>query len=1136
MQCPKCQFENPEDSLFCGSCGSAIEVSCPNCGSTPPPNFKFCNKCGHDLSKPQEEPAKELSFDQKIEKIQKYLPQGLTEKILSQRERIEGERKQVTVMFCDMEGFTPLSEMLGIEDAYSIMDQVYEILIHKVHDYEGTVNEMTGDGIMALFGAPIALEDAPQRAIRSSLAIHRELAKFSDQFRQEKNDIPPVKMRIGIHTGPVVVGTVGNDLRVEFKAVGDTVNLASRMEGQAQPGTTYVTDDTFKLTEGLFRFEALGEKEIKGKKEPIKVYRAIAPSTSRTRFDVSAERGLTPFVGRERELEILLDGFERAKGGRGQAFSIVSEAGIGKSRLLYEFRKALASADLIFLEGRCLSYSSGVAYHPVIDILKANFDIRQGDKDSEIREKVKKGLEVIRLDEASSLPYLLELFSVKDSGIDKIPMSPEAKKDRIIEAINRITLQGSQIRPLILAYEDLHWSDKSSEEVLKYVLESIPGARVLMIFTYRPEFVHTWGGKSYHNQINLNRLSNRESLSMVADLLNAESIDSDLEELILEKTEGVPFFIEEFIRSLNDLKLIEKKNNRYRLAKDIQDVSIPSTIQDVIMARVDSLPDGAKELLQTGSAIEREFSYDLIKRVKQLTEQELLSHLSVLKDSELLYERGIFPETAYIFKHALTRDVVYESILNKKKKKLHEEIGNAVEELYADRIEEQYELLAHHFALSEHWEKAVHFGRLAAEKAHKLSQFQQAVTTYEQTVKWLLKLPENKMRQENLVDIQQEICWSYIGLGQFEKAGEVGLQAETTAKLLDDRVRLGITYLGIGTAYVYQGNFKETEHYSLQAIQYLEGTSEERELAIANLVLGACYIGQGMWRKSEQRFSKAITAYEKLGQKTEYVMGWNALPYTILCGQLGYNLGIMGRIAEGKEFFERGFASELEEVSNLTTKMAYCSWQGLFISLIGEDNFGAVAMMDQLVELAEKSDSPFMILVFSVAKANVMLAIEDFGAVISSSQKALKAIEGKSIRTGHVINLYYDLVWAELELGDLRSAKQHYKEGRQLVELSPNWWTPRFDFLQGLLLMMEVSTDYPQAEEYFQKSIQFDEEVGAVVPAAQTRFYLTRMLARQGEVERSREMLTDLCSRFQSWNIPVWKQKCEQELETLASS
>ena len=1135
MECPKCQFENPVDSAFCGDCGAALEVSCPNCGAIPPPNFKFCNKCGHDLQKVPETPAKDLSFDQKIEKIQKYLPKGLTEKILSQRDRIEGERKQVTVMFCDMEGFTPLSELLGIEDAYAIMDQVYEILIHKVHDYEGTVNEMTGDGIMALFGAPIALEDAPQRAIRSSLAIHREMAKFSDQLRQENKDIPFIKMRVGIHTGPVVVGTVGNDLRVEFKAVGDTVNLASRMEGLAESGTTYITGDTFKLTEGLFRFEALGKKEIKGKKEPIKIYRAIATSTSRTRFDVSAERGLTPFVGRERELELLIDGFERAKGGRGQAFSIVSEAGIGKSRLLYEFRKAVSSSDVMFLEGRCLSYSSGVAYHPVIDILKANFDIRQGDGDLEIREKVKKGLEIIGLDEASSLPYLLELFSVKDSGIDQIPMSPEAKKDRIIEVINRITLKGSQIRPLILAYEDLHWSDKSSEEVLKSDLEGIAGAKVLMIFTYRPEFVHTWGGKSYHNQINLNRLSNRESLSMVADLLNTEQINSELEELILEKTEGVPFFIEEFLKSLNDLNLIEKKNNACRLAKDIQDVTIPSTIQDVIMARVDALPEGAKEVLQTGSAIEREFSYDLIKRVKELPEQELLSHLSVLKDSELLYERGIYPDTTYIFKHALTRDVVYESILSKKKKNLHEKIGDAVEELYADRIEEQYELLAHHYALSEQWEKAVHFGRLAAEKAHKLSQFQQAATIYEQTAAWLLKLPEDKVRQESLVDIQLEICWSKIGLGQFEKAEEVGLLAETTAKVLDDRVRLGMTYLGIGITYVFRGNFEKTEHYGLQAIQHLEGSGEERGLTVANLLLGGCYIGQGLWRKSQSHISKALSAYERLGQKTEYGIGLNLLGYTVGCGQLGYSLGVIGRIVEAKEFFEKGYTPELEQVSNLTTKMIYCSWQGLFISLIGEDHFGANARMDQLIELAEQSDSPFMILAFRVAKANILLGMGDFAPALFSCHKALKAIEGKPIRTGHVINLHFDLVRAELESGDLKSAKQHYEKGRKLAELAPSWWKPRFDFLQGHLLMAEASPDYIQAEKCFQKSIQGDEAVGAVVPAAQTRFYLAQVLAQKGEVEHSRSLLTQLRSDFQGWGIAVWQQKCEQELEALAS-
>jgi class 3 adenylate cyclase/tetratricopeptide (TPR) repeat protein len=1136
MKCPKCQFENPKEAGFCIECGNPMEYHCPKCGTITPATGKFCMECGHSLTFPSPESApKELSFDEKLDKVQRYLPKGLTEKILSQRDRIEGERKLVTVMFCDMAGFTAFAEKLGPEEAYSIMDQVYEILIHKVHDYEGTVNEMTGDGIMALFGAPIALEDAPQRTIRSALAIHREMARFSDKIKEEREGISPLKMRVGIHTGAVVVGTLGNDLRLEFKAVGDTVNLASRIEGLAEPGSSYVTEETFKLTEGFFRFEALGEKEVKGKEEPIKVYRVIAPSTRRTRFDVSAERGLTPFVGRDRELSLLLDGFERVKGSRGQAFSIVSEAGVGKSRLLYEFRKAVANENLTFLEGKCLSYSRGVVYHPLIDILKSNFDVQEGDGNSEIREKVKRGLKIIGMDEASTLPYLLELFSVKDSGIDKIPMSPEARKDRTMEVFKLITLKGSETRPVILAFEDLHWSDKSSEEVLKYALENIPGARVLMIFTYRPEFVHTWGGKSYHSQVNLNRLSNRESLTMVSKLLDTEDIDGNLEELILEKTEGVPFFIEEFIKSLKDLRIIERKDKKYYVGKDIQHVTIPSTIQDVIMTRVDSLPEAAKEVLQSGSVIEREFTYELIKRVTGLPEKELLSHLSVLKDSELLYERGIYPESTYIFKHALTREVVLDSILSRRKKNLHEEIGNAIEELYAARIEEQYELLAHHYGLAEDWENAVHFGRLAAEKAHKLSQFQQAVTLYEQATEWLLKLPENKIRQESLVDILLEVCWSNINLGQFERAEEVGLQAETTAKVLGDRKRLGITYLEIATAYIYRGNFKKTEHYALQAIEYLEGTGEESPLAIANNLLGGCYVAQGLWRKSEPRFSKAVMAYEKLDQKAEYVMGLNALPYTIGCSQLGYNLGVMGRIAEAKKLFEKGYAPELEQVSDLTTKMPYCSWQGLFISLIGEDHFGAAARMDQLVELAERSDSPFMILVFSVAKANVLLGMEEFGLALSSSQKALKAIKGKPIRTGHVVNLYYDLVLAELESGDQEGAKQHYEQGRPLVELAPNWWGPRFDFLQGLLLMAEASPDYTRAQEYFQKSIQGDEEVGAVVPAAQTRFYLAQVLAQKGEVERSRSLLTELRSQFRSWGIPVWQQKCEQELEALDS-
>jgi class 3 adenylate cyclase/tetratricopeptide (TPR) repeat protein len=761
MKCPKCQFENPEARKFCRECGTKLVLVCPQCRFENLPGDKFCGECGYDLTLPSKIIPRELSFDEKLAKIQRYLPKDLTQKILAQRDKIEGERKQVTVMFCDMEGYTGLTEKLGPEEAYSMMDKVYEILIQKVHDYEGTVNELTGDGIMALFGAPIALEDAPQRAIRSALAIHREITGFSDRIKQEIG-VPPLKMRIGIHTGPVIVGTLGNDLRVEFKAVGDTVNLASRMESLADSGTTYVTEDTFKLTEGFFRFEALGEKRIKGKEEPVKVYQVIAPSTRKTRFDVSAERGLTPFIGRERELELLLDGFQRAKLGKGQAFSIISEAGVGKSRLLYEFRKAVANEDVNFLEGKCLSYSRGAAYHPIIDILKANFDIQEGEGDSEIREKVKRGLEIMKVDEPSTFPYLLELLSVKDSGIDKIPMSPEAKKDRISEAIKRIVLKGSEIRPLIIAFEDLHWMDRSSEDVVRSHLDSIPGSKVLLIFTYRPEFVHTWGAKSYHNQLTLHRLSNRESLEMVTSILGTREIERALEELILEKTEGVPFFIEEFIKSLKDLKIIERKENGYQLSKDIHQLTIPSTIQDVIMARVDSLPERAKEVLQTGSVIEREFSYPLISRVTNLPEKELLSNLSILKDSELIYERGIYPQSNYIFKHALTREVVYDSILAKRKKKLHEEIGETIEQLYKDNLSEHYEVLSEHFFLSENYAKAVEYSRLAGKKAEKAASFPDAIAHAKKRITCLEKLPMTDEGQRKVIDARTALAF-YLG-------------------------------------------------------------------------------------------------------------------------------------------------------------------------------------------------------------------------------------------------------------------------------------------------------------------------------------------------------------------------------------
>jgi class 3 adenylate cyclase/tetratricopeptide (TPR) repeat protein len=791
-------------------------------------------ECGHNLTLPAEKPSpKDLSFDEKLAKIQRYLPEGLTQKILSQRDRIEGERKQVTVMFCDMEGFTPLAERLGPEGIYSLMDEVYEILIHKVNDFGGTVNELTGDGIMALFGAPIALEDAPQRAIRSGLAILSEITRFSERMTREKG-ITPLRMRVGIHSGPGVVGTVGNDLRVDFKAIGDTVNLASRMESLAEPGTIWVTEDTFKLTEGLFRFEALGEKEVKGKDRPVKVYRVLAPSSRRTRFDVSAERGLTPFVGRERELELLLDGFGRAKEGMGQVYSIVGEAGVGKSRFLYEFRKAVSNENVTFLEGKCLSYGKATPYHPIVDILKANFEIGEEDDDAKIRDKVTRGLKVLDVDEASTLPYLLELLSVKDSGIDKISLSPEGRKMKIIDALIRIVIKGSEIRPLILAIEDLHWTDKSSEEAFKWLLEAIPGAKVTVLFTYRPEYSQPWGSRSFHNQINLNRLSNRESLVMVSPLLGTGDIDPGLQKLIVTKTEGVPFFIEEFVKSLQDLKAIRKEDGKLYLEGDLQSNAVPSTIQDMIMARVDRLPDAAKAVLQAGSVIEREFTHELIGKVSRLPEQELLNLLSALKDAELLYERGIYPQTSYIFRHALTREVVYNSILAQRRRALHSEIAEAIETFYKDSLSDHSEILSGHFFESGDCSKAAEYYKRSARKAEKGASILDAVNHAQKRTICLDKLIESVGNERELIDARTVLGLYLIQVINPFGAREAVEPVVRTAREKGYRRRLAQIQTVMGTYHFYIEDFEKATSTLEEALRIAAEENDFITLVLAS--------------------------------------------------------------------------------------------------------------------------------------------------------------------------------------------------------------------------------------------------------------------------------------------------------------
>jgi class 3 adenylate cyclase/predicted ATPase len=1113
MKCPKCQAENPETKKFCRKCGTKLSSQCPQCGSEYLPGDEFCGECGHDLTLPSKPIAKELSFDEKLAKIQRYLPKDLTQKILAQKDKIEGERKQVTVMFCDMEGFTAFTEKVGPEEAYGVMDQIYELLIHKVHDYEGTVNEMTGDGIMALFGAPIALEDAPQRAIRSAMAIHREMGVFSDKIRQEKEGIAALKMRIGIHTGPVVVGTLGNDLRVEFKAVGDTVNLASRVESVALPGATYVTEETFRLAEGLFRFEALGQKEVKGKKEPVAIYRVIAPSTRRTRFDVSAERGLTPFVGRERELELVLDGFQRAKTGRGQAFSIMAEAGVGKSRLLYEFRKAITNEDVTFLEGRCLSYGKGVAYHPVIDILKASFDIGESDGDSEIKEKVKQSLKVTGADEATTLPYLLELLSVKESGLDKIPLSPQAKKDRMMEALKRITLKGSEIRPVILAYEDLHWIDKSSEDHLKHLLESIPGARVLMIFTYRPEFVHTWGSKSFHSQITLNRLSNRESLMMISHLLGTEEIDSPLEELILEKTEGVPFFIEEFIRSLKDLKIIERKGNRYYLAKDTQDLIIPSTIHDVIMARVDSLPEAAKAVLQTGSVAGREFSHDLVRSVTGLPEQELLSHLSVLKDSELLYERGIYPQSTYIFKHALTQDTTYQSLLKSTRQKYHRKIAEVLEKNFPGTVETQPELLAHHYTEAGVNEQAVGYWHQAGKRATQRYANVEAMNYLTKGLEVVMTLPDSLERSRHELDIQITLGPVFMSVKGFASLDteRAYARARELCQQVGETSQLFPVLYGLFRCHMVRAELQRTRELAEQLFSLAQRLQDPALLLEAHRVMGQTMFWLGEMPPSRAHFEQAMALYDPQKHRSHaFVYGQD--PGVACRSSAAWTIWMLGYPDQALHGINEAL-SQAQEL-NHPFSLAFALNLAAVLHQFRREVQAVQERAEALMTLSTEQGFPHW-LAYGIIFRGWALALRGERAEgIARMRRGLVAYRG----TGAELHRPYFLSMLAEAYGEAGQPEEGLKVLVDALAMVDNTgernWEAELHRRRGELLLIEQGQKVGEAEGCFWQALDTARRQQAKSLELRAVMSLSRLWQQQGKHGKARQMLADIYGWF----------------------
>ena len=809
MKCPRCQHENPQGAHFCEDCAAPLARSCTNCGTALSAAAKFCHACAH--------PAPGLGTPSRSPDA--YTPKHLAEKILTSKAALEGERKQVTVLFADLKGSMELLADRDPEEARKILDPVLELMMEAVHRYEGTVNQVMGDGIMALFGAPLAHEDHAVRACYAALRMQDTARRYAEEVHRREG--LPIQIRVGLNSGEVVVRSIGSDLHMDYTAVGQTTHLAARMEQMAVPGSTLISASTLDLVEGYVSVKALGRRSVKGLQEPIEIYELSGAGTARTRFQAAAARGLTKFVGRSLEMEQLIQALTLAREGHGQVVAVVGEPGVGKSRLSWEFTESHRTVDWLVLAASSVSYGKATPYAPVIELLKIYFKLGDHDSQRESREKVTGKL--LTLDEGlkPTLPAFLELLNVATDDAVWASVEPSLRRQHTLQAIRHLLLRESRVQPVLVVFEDLHWIDSETQALLNGLVEGLTGARLLLLVNYRPEYQHAWGGKTYYRQLRVDPLPLETAGELLEALVGRDPTLEPLKHLLMQQAEGTPLFLEEGVRALVETGALRGERGQYRLVKDLQTVQVPPTVQAILAARIDRLPPEDKLLLQAGSVIGKDVPFALLQAVGEQDVEAMRRGLSRLQAAELVYETSLFPDLEFTFKHALTHDVTYASLLQERRRVLHARVADAIEHLYPDRRAEHIERLADHAFKGQDWEKAIACLREAAAKAVARATVREAVAHLERALAALTHLPPTPARLEAAVDLRLDLRNCLYLLGEHRRVLEHLRTARVLAEETGDRIRLIRVAGYLGTTFMFLGDYAHA----------LEELARARELA-----------------------------------------------------------------------------------------------------------------------------------------------------------------------------------------------------------------------------------------------------------------------------------------------------------------
>jgi class 3 adenylate cyclase/tetratricopeptide (TPR) repeat protein len=1106
MKCPKCQHFNDAAAKFCAECATPLAPTCSRCGRQLPSSAKFCPECAQPT-------GVSTNASSSFGAPETYTPKHLVSKILNSRAGLEGERKQVTVLFADLKGSMELLSDRDPEEARKLLDPVLELMMEAVHHYEGTVSQAAGDGIMAIFGAPLAHEDHAVRACYAALRMQEGARRHAEAVFHAHG--VNLQIRVGVNSGEVVVGTVGSDLRMDYTAVGRTTHLAARMEQLANPGSILVTPSTLELVDGFVTVKPLGPVPIKGLSEPLEVHEVTGVGPVRTRFQSVARRGLTPFVGRERELEHLRQAQQLAGSGHGQVVALVAEGGVGKSRLVYELAHSPVLDGWLVMESAAVSYGKTMSYLAVANLLKGYFEITEQDSLQTISDKVKTKLLALDGALAPTLPALLALLDAPVNDSAWQTLDPSERRRRMLDGVRYLLLREARQRPLLLIFEDLHWIDNETQAVLDGLVESLGSARVLLLATYRPEYQHGWAGKTYYGQLPLDALVGESGSQLVDALLGDDPTLSSLKQLLANH--GNPFFLEETVRALVETKALEGSSGSYRLTRPIEAIQVPATVQVLLASRIDRLSLEDKHLLQIAAVIGRRVPFSLLRVVADLPDDALREGLDRLQAAEFVYETGLFPALEYSFKHALTQEVAYGGILQDRRRDLHARIVEAIETLHHNRLDEQVELLAHHALRGDLREKAVGYWLKAGQQAVGRSAMAEAVVRLQKGLELLSSLPEGRQRQHQELDLRVVLGQAQVATKGFaaREVGETFARSRVLVEQLDRPDHLLAVLNGQWVFHLMRAELRLALSLAEQTEQIGEARNDPTVLFLGPYQRGVTHFYLG-------EFVTARTLFERCqGRGGPALRAPIGAPSAVIPGSLAQTLAYLGYVDQARAHANQALA-EARRLHHAHA-LAQLLIQACFVEWLTGSPHDVRRYAEEAVALSSEHGFPLFLdwgMILLGWSLSALGKAKDGVALLTQGLSAYRAMGGV-LRAPWALIL---LAEAHRNLGRPSESLNCLNEAAQIIETTDQRYVqPELHRLRGDLL--EAAGDRVGAQQNYRLALTIAARQSAKISEVRAATSLTRLWLGQGKREDARDLLAPIYNWFtEGSDTPVLKE------------